>query len=101
MNGEIQDDTRLGRLIHDLHCKNPNDMYYNVLAQRVRYFKEDKEGTETMCKAMDELCDKAAREVQVRIACSFLADGDSYDKIAKNTGLTLEEVIALDNQRSA
>lgn len=105
VNGEIQNDTRLGRLIHDLHCKNPNDMYYNVLAQRVRYFKEDKEGTETMCKAMDELCDKIAREevraVRVQIACSFLADGDSYDKIAKNTGLTLEEVIALDNQRSA
>ena len=30
--------------MHDFHCKNPDDMYYNELADKVRYFKEDEEG---------------------------------------------------------
>lgn len=29
-------------------------MYYNILAERVRYFKENEEGIQTMCKAMED-----------------------------------------------
>lgn len=28
MNSRKQDDTELGRLMHDLHCKNAGDIYY-------------------------------------------------------------------------
>ena len=28
--------TELGRLMHDFHCKNADDMYYGVLAERVQ-----------------------------------------------------------------
>lgn len=34
VNSKIQDDTELGRLMHDLHCKNAEDMYSGVLAER-------------------------------------------------------------------
>ena len=30
--------------MHDFSCTNPKDMYYKILADRVRYFKEDEEG---------------------------------------------------------
>ena len=36
VNSEIQNDTALGRLMHDFHCKKADDMYYEVLAERVR-----------------------------------------------------------------
>ena len=35
----MQDDTEIGKLVHDLHCKNAEDMYSEVLAQRVRELK--------------------------------------------------------------
>lgn len=92
--------------MHDFHCKNADDMYYNVLAQRVRYFKEDKEGTETMCKIMDELCDIAAREARqeysIQIAGSLIAVNKlTNEDIAHVTGLTLAEVQSLRERQPA
>ena len=39
VNGEIKDDTPLGRLMQDLSCANPDEMNYKELADRARYFK--------------------------------------------------------------
>ncbi len=30
VNSQIQNDTKLGRLMHDLHCKNADEMYSEV-----------------------------------------------------------------------
>ena len=37
-------------------------MKYPILAERVRYFKEDEKGVATMCKAMDDMRNEVARE---------------------------------------
>ncbi len=56
VNCEIRDDgTELGKLIHDFFCEDPGDMNYSVLADRVRYFKEDTKGVRTMCKVIEEM----------------------------------------------
>ena len=55
VNSQIKDDTKLGRLMQDFTCTNPDDMNYPVLAQRVRYFKEDTKGVATMCRAFEEV----------------------------------------------
>ena len=55
VNGECRSESPLGRLMHDFFCSNPNDMYSNVLAERVRFFKEDEKGVATMCKIMEEI----------------------------------------------
>ena len=55
VNSQIQDDTKLGRLMHDLHCQNADEMYSEVLAARVRQLKETPEGVEYMCKEMDRI----------------------------------------------
>lgn len=42
-------------------------MYYNVLKDRVSYFKENKEGVAIMCRAIEEIidiCDCNMQEVQ-------------------------------------
>ena len=44
VNSAIRDEaTELGRLMHDFHCKNADDMYSEILARRVRQLKESKE----------------------------------------------------------
>lgn len=40
VNSRRQEDTELGRLMHDLNCKNAKDMYNKVLADRVYELKE-------------------------------------------------------------
>ena len=34
VNSKIQDDTPLGRLMHDFYCADPNEMYYKELAEK-------------------------------------------------------------------
>lgn len=55
VNSQIQDDTKLGRLMHDLHCKNADEIYSEILSDRVRQLKETPEGVEYMCKEMDRI----------------------------------------------
>jgi hypothetical protein len=44
VNSQIKDETALGKLMHDFACTNAKDMYYEVLADRVHYFKENEKG---------------------------------------------------------
>lgn len=44
VNAQIQDETALGKLMHDFFCVNAENMKYSILAERVRYFKETKKG---------------------------------------------------------
>ena len=101
VNSQIKDDTKLGRLMQDFTCTNPDDMNYPVLAQRVRYFKEDTKGVATMCRAFEEVREEGKREQAVEFARSMLADGMPYEIVAKYTKLSIEEVKALDNKKSA
>lgn len=55
VNGTIRDDTPLGKLMSDFSCTKAGDMHYAVLAERVSYFKEQKEGVKAMCEIMEEL----------------------------------------------
>ena len=55
VNAGMQDDTEIGRLVHDLHCKKAEDMYSEVLARRVLELKETVEGENDMCREMDEI----------------------------------------------
>ena len=53
VNGEYKGDDPIGRLVHDMWCKNADDMYYPELAERADFFKHKKEGVSTMCKIMN------------------------------------------------
>lgn len=62
VNSQIKDETKLGRLMHDFSCTEAKDMYNKVLADRVRYFKEDERGVEIMCREMEIMRNQAHEE---------------------------------------
>lgn len=110
VNSQIKDESQLGRLMHDFSCKNPNDMCFSVLANRVRYFKEDTKGVATMCRAFEEVREESLREgvlkgahaKAIESAKRLLTAGKlSYQEIADAMGLSVEEVKALDTKRPA
>lgn len=89
VNAECIDDTPLGKLMHDFSCTCAEDMNYKILADRVRYFKEDEEGIRAMCKAMEEF----ANEIAIQIARHMIELGkNTLEEIAQCTKLSLEEV---------
>lgn len=62
VNAGYQDDSALGRLMHDMFCENPDDMFYSELAERSRYFKTNEHGVNKMCEAMEKLMDESRNE---------------------------------------
>ncbi len=50
--------------MHDFWCTDADDMYNAVLADRVRYFKEDVNGVEIMCKEMEKMRDEVREEAR-------------------------------------
>ena len=56
VNGRLSDpDTALGRLMHDMKCPKADEMYNERLAERMRHFKETKEGREYMSDFVEDL----------------------------------------------
>ena len=102
VNAQIKDETALGKLMHDFSCTDPNQMNYSVLAQRVRYFKEDTKGVTNMCRIMEEVREESVREAKIEIAQKMLNTGKmSYEEISEFVDLPVEEIKALDTQKSA
>ncbi|MBD5093489.1 MAG: nuclease [Subdoligranulum sp.] len=93
VNGAYRDESPIGKLMHDFACTDPADMYYDVLADRVRFFKESEEGVAIMCKAMEEMCNQAALEKAKTVVCRMLAAGKyTLEEIADMTEIPLDEV---------
>ena len=72
VTASIQEDTELGRLMHDFHCKNADEMYSKVLADRVRALKETPEGVDNMCRELEQLyLDGEKRGIEKGVASSL------------------------------
>lgn len=91
--------------MHDFSCKNPEDMYYDVLAQRATYFKKTQKGREEMSEVMERFAKKYADNVkhqqQMDIARKWLDRGTSVEDVADVMELPIEEVRKLAEKRSA
>ncbi len=106
VNGAYRGDTPIGKLMHDFSCTNAADMYYTTLADRVRFFKESKEGILIMCKVMEDMrkesLQEGIKEGAINTAKRILTDGIlTLEKIAEYAGLPLDEVKKLKAERTA
>lgn len=91
MSGAWRDDSPVGRLMHDFSCTDPDQMYYDLLAGRVRYFKEDKEGVHTMCKIFEDYGKEIAREVTREVTKEKLLE--HLKMLMKNLNLTVDQAM--------
>ncbi len=55
VNAQMQEETALGKLMHDFHCTDADEMVYSTLADRVEYFKNEKKGALAMGSVVDEI----------------------------------------------
>ena len=99
VNGSMRtNDTALGKLINDFYCTEAKDMHYKELADRVRLFKETKEGADSMSNVLEEMKNEVKTENALKmIECGKL----TLEEIATCSGLSLDKVRELAGDKSA
>lgn len=104
VNGSYRDETPIGKLMHDFSCTDPAKMYFDELAERVRFFKESKEGVSIMCKAMEDMRNESLQEGieqgmkrGMKSAALRMLEAGKYalEEIAEISGLSLDAVKGL------
>ena len=90
VNGQYHGDDELGWLMHDFLCNDPNEMHYELLAMRSRYFKEDPKGVSEMCKAMEDMRNEALERGRAEGHLNTLVD--SVRSLKAKLGLTDQQV---------
>ena len=87
VNSGKQDDTELGRLMHDLHCKRAHEMHSPVLAKRVHELKETQKGVELMCHEMEKIDSEGMESGELKAkketVLSMAEEGMDAKKIAR------------------
>ena len=103
MNGEYQEDSDIGKLMHDFTCANPDEMKYKLLAEKTRYYKKDEKGVNKMSPVIVEYAQEIAAEEKAALseefAINLLEDGTlSIPKIAEVSKLSESKVRELAKQ---
>ena len=92
--------TALGKLMHDFFEPEPSKMFYTVLAERTKYFKE----TDKEIKKMDDFTirmhnagrEEGREEERENIVKTMLQKGKlALDEISEYTGISLRRVKAI------
>ena len=100
VNSKKQDDTQLGRLMHDLHCKKADEMHSPILAKRMYELKETQKGVELMCHEMEKIYSEGMESGEKRgelkakkeTALSLAEMGLPVEKIAKAVNHNVKDV---------
>jgi predicted transposase/invertase (TIGR01784 family) len=83
VNGEYEGEDAIGKLIHDLKCKDYKEMYYPELKEGVKHFKA-KEGKEEMCESIENYAKQYASKER--------KEGEIKAKQAKQEGIAEGEL---------
>lgn len=96
VNSRKQEDTELGKLMHDFHCKDASEMYSKILAERVYELKETTKGVELMCREMEEIysegIENGAMKAKKETVLSLATMGLPVDKIAEAVKVSVQVV---------
>ena len=86
VNGKHRGDDEIGKLMHDFSCTDPDDMNYEALAKKARYYKQDEKGVAAMCKIMEDMRIEAAQKAELKSA------RETAERLIKMGKMTLEEI---------
>lgn len=90
MNGKYRGGDEVGKLMHDFSCTDPDDMNYEALAKKARYFKKDEKGIAAMCKMMEDMRREAAQEAAQK--AELKSARETAERLIKKGKMTLEEI---------
>ena len=104
INGEYRGDDALGKLMHDFSTPNADEMIYDRLADKVRFYKQNETGVRMASKIVEEYGDERAAEAlkkgieqgekrrAIEDAKNLYANKVPIETIAKSLKMTISEV---------
>ena len=115
VNGAYEGNDDIGKLIHDFKCKNPDEFYFEDLAEKVKFLKNTEEGNMELSPTLKKTADKyikqnkdkyIAKGKKAGIAEALLESAKrmikkgiySLEEIAENLDLPLSEVQTISAQ---
>jgi hypothetical protein len=92
VNGEYEGNDAIGKLIHDLKCKDYKDMYYPELKEGVKHFKA-KEGKEEMCESIENYAKQAKENGKLETYIGLIQDNIlTVEEAAKRLEISEEQL---------
>ena len=99
VNGKYRGNDEIGKLMHDFSCTNPDDINYEALAKKARFFKQDEKGVSIMCKIMEDMRNEAELNKAKKMAVRMIKAGKMpLEDIADYTELSLDTIKELAGQ---
>ena len=119
VNGAYKGNDNIGKLVHDFKCKNPDEFYFDDLAEKVKFLKTTEEGFMELSPTLQKTYNKFFKEKEKRMketlekklekkitATTLLETAKrmikkgiySLEEIADNLNLPLKDVQALSAQ---
>lgn len=123
VNSQVQNETALGKLMSDFHCREPKKMNYKVLSEQADNYKNYEKGESTVSQMVEEYAKRVAEEAvreavreaakkeaitvretekkeKIKLASSLLSENIfSAEKIAQLTELSIDEVKKLASEK--
>ncbi len=97
MNASYNDlTTKIGRLMHDFLCDNPDEMLCKPMAEKAKYLKEHQKGAKEMSDIDEEIREKGreegraegAAEEQARMVVNMIREVFSMGQIIAVTNMS-------------
>ena len=82
--------------MHDFNCTSPDEMHFELLAEKTRYLKENPKGVSEMCKVMEDLRNESILEGidigDLRTTVKYYKKGKiTLEEAAEDLNMTVEE----------
>lgn len=95
VNTVVNDGSVVAELMQCFLQTHPNNGKFPKLAERVNYFKTNKEGVRSMCKIMEEVKNDGVKEgkieMSIEMAVKMFKDGLSFGTVKRYTSNLLDE----------
>ena len=123
VNGAYEGNDDIGKLVHDFKCKNPDEFYFEDLAEKVKFLKNTEEGNMELSPTLKKTADKYIKQNKNKYIAKGKKDGIaegeklgiakalletakrmikkgvySLEEIAENLNLPLSEVQTISTQ---
>ena len=91
VNCTYEGDDELGRIIHDLMCRNADDIYDDEIREKVKRIKEDRVEVEKMCETLQREYEEGMEAGAVRERRKIQAELDEKDRRIRELEKMLEK----------
>ena len=88
----IDDESDIGKLMHDFNCTQASDMVFPLMAEKTKQLKENPKGVSEVCKQMEDLRNESFLEGKILTLIDLVIDGSlSIEKAAAKANMTVDE----------